>query len=194
MHESAQGGSQELRGSCLEVGGTRVSPAGGSPEIRSGAHPGKEQSPRGARVASGVSTCPGCHHSFPQGNSPRQDTPKAGWARQGKCPQSFTATTQGDALTPKAELPAHPKRKPTGSNTCSPAAKLLSECVHNQKSFGLRTDTLVNKAIRIRSSSIIISWQPRINKQLRKKKQERCTPSANRITSPRERRRAVHLQ
>lgn len=101
---------------------------------------------------------------------PRQDTPKAGWARQGKRPQSFTATTQDDALTPEDELPAHPERKPTGSNTCSPAAKLLSECVHNQKdrlSFGLRTDTLVNKAIRIRSS-IIISWQPRINKQLRK--------------------------
>lgn len=66
----------------------------------------------------------------------------------------FTATMQDDkALTPEDKPPAHLQREPTGPN--APPLQQSSSgrvCVCNHKdrlSFGLRTESLVNKATHV---------------------------------------------
>lgn len=102
----------------------------GSPEIEVGA----TQEGQGRTVAGNTSEggqtgrvqpqesapAPGWHHSFPRGGLPTEEAPKAGWARQGKCPKPFMAPVQDrEPPDPEDRLPTPRKRKHPGLNASS---------------------------------------------------------------------------
>lgn len=89
--------------------------------------------------------------SFPNGGLSTKETPKAGWARKGKCPKSLRPQCRSPAARRQATRTPDPERsyraRPPPPTTPSSAPR--SECVYNHNRFsGPRTEpnkTLIYK-------------------------------------------------